>query len=515
MLSPTGATMEDHVSPSPSRARALALVAILAASALVVVLDLARQPADPPRNLSASLGTLDEGLWSHNAVDGALFGRSRRDDLNPMYVTSAPLLIRASYEVFGVGIVATRIPSIALGALTVLLAGVLWLRRDPVAAVAGSVLLATTYLFLAYSRLGLLETPAAGLAIAGVACTLFALQRANLWIGVAGGALLAAAVTAKVQIAGAVLGVAAGLALWAILERRPRAGRVLAAAACGFAVVGAAWIAWVGTHLDPAARAEWAWHSSGLSLGIGTFSANASRFLGSSDGFGTYARPLLIAAAIGLVLQIAAWAIKRERPRPVQFAAAGWAAGALVALTALSSRPSRYAVLALPGLALTSAGGVAALRALAGRLLRITVACVALAGVALAAIPGLHSWFTWSPEWSVQQTAQLLERDTRPGDVIFGGYAFIPATQAHREVIVFHPPSINAHCPIERYGADFVLIARNDATMRNFLLHTYPGLLVRANLLARPSMLGHPLDFYRIPASLAPGRGCASEPPRA
>src|SRR5438876_3220951 len=151
---------------NPSRILAGALV--LAAAGSLLRMDLAHQPSDPPRDLSVSIGTLDEGIWSHNAVNSALFGRARLDDFNPMYVTAGSWFYRASYALFGVGIRQTRFPSIALAALTVLLIGFGWMRRSPLAGAAGAVLLGTTYLYTAYSRLGLLEMPAAALAVAGL-----------------------------------------------------------------------------------------------------------------------------------------------------------------------------------------------------------------------------------------------------------------------------------------------------------------------------------------------------------
>lgn len=503
--------MEDQPRPQSAAPR-LATLAIVAAAVLVVALGLSLQPADPPRDLSASLGVLDEGIWSHNAVNATLVGTARLDDLNPMYVTSAPhLLIRASYALFGLGIIQTRLPSIALGALTVVLVGFIWGRRDPLAGVVAASLLATTYLFLAYSRLGLLETPAAGLAVGALACVIVALERRSVPLGAAGGALLAVAVTSKLQIAAAVLGTTMGLAVWSGLAPGRRRGRVLASVLGAFALVGTAWAVFVVTHLDPAVRAQWRQHALGIGLRPGEFLGNASAYLRASDGFGAHAGPLLIAAAAGLALQVVALATRKQRPDALQFAAAGWAVGMVGALAVLSYRPSRYAVLALPGLALTAAGGIPALRALVGGLRLSLVPPLALGGAAAAAAFGLASWWSWAshPEWSVREFVGLLRRETAPSDVVAGGWALVPATEARRRVVVPFPlTGLDSRCPIERHGVDFLIHSRRDKVGREYYDRNYPGLITSANLVARVTLIGQPLEFYRVPEGLRRARGC-------
>src|SRR5207244_12170674 len=139
--------------------------------------------------------------------------RARLDDFNPMYVTAGSWFYRASYALFGVGIRQTRFPSIALAALTVLLIGFGWMRRSPLAGAAGAVLLGTTYLYTAYSRLGLLDMPAAALAVAGLIAVIAAVERgrATIVLGAIGGALLAAGIAVKIQTAAPIVGAVAGL----------------------------------------------------------------------------------------------------------------------------------------------------------------------------------------------------------------------------------------------------------------------------------------------------------------
>lgn len=488
----------------------MAAAAVVGAALLIVLLDLAHQPADPPRDLSASIGTIDEGIWSHNSVNDALFGRARLDDFNPMYVSAGSALYRASYAVSGVGIRQTRFPSIAFAGLTVLLVGFLLWRVDPLAGAIAAVLLGTSGLYLSYSRLGLLETPAAAIALSGVASLTIALAGKRRWPGVLGGALMAAAVAVKPQVAAAVLGSCAGLGLWAVTNRDRRPGPTLLAAAGGFVAVAATWAVFVIAHMDDSLRSEWAWHSSGITPKLGQIFTNIRTYAGSSDGFGTRARPLLIAAAAGFVVQAAAWIARRYRPSTLAVAGAGWAAAGVATVATLPYTPSRYAVLSLPGLAITAGCGVIAARALAGAL-RPPRAATALAVVAVAltmigAAGGLSAWRDWAraPEFGVRRTAAMLERETGSTDVVYGGWALLASVQAHRRVIVTHTPDINDRCPIERYGARWVLASPGDLS---YLEQHYPGLVSPVNRVATSRILGRPLVLYRVPAGFV-GTGC-------
>lgn len=482
-----------------------ALIAIVLASGLVVGLDLARQPADPPARLSFSLGVLDEGLWSHNAVNDALFGRARLDGINPMFVTSAPdRLIRLSYALFGVGILQTRLPSIVLGAAVVLMVGLLLARKDPLAGAVAAWLLATSFLFLSYSRLGLLETPAAAFLMAGLVLLILAIESSRPWIGALGGALLAVGVTSKPQAGGALVGLLAGLVAYGVL-RRGKTWRVLAACMGGLLVVGAAWVAFVVANLDPAVRTEWRQHALGISLSPRSWVTNAWHFLSNSDGFGTNARPLLIAAALGLLLQIAAWIRKHPLADPLQPAGVGWAVGAVGTLAVISYSPSRYAVLSLPGLALVAGGGVTAARALLPKNPSKLLPTLVLAGSAAAVAAGLIPWARWAadPAWSTRDLARLLTKVTSPTDVIEGGAALVPATDAHRRVFVMFPAThIDDVCPLERYHVSFVILGDGDRVGRRYFLRFYPGLIAPKNLVADTILIGRPQKLYRVPPAV-------------
>ena len=486
---------------SPRTTAFASLGLIVGAAALVLGLGLSRQPSDPPLDLSASIGVLDEGIWSHNAANDALYGRPRLDDFNPMVVTAGSWLYRASYALAGVGILQTRLPSIVLGTAAVLLVGLLLWREDRLAGILAAWLLASCYLFLAYSRLGLLETPAIAAALGGLACVVATLRRERPLVAAIGGVLVAAACTTKIQVIAPIGGAALALSAWYLLSgrRQLRVGRSLLFAAAGFTLVSVTWTVYVVTRLDTAARAEWAWHSSGVSPRVQEIPGTVWGFVRASDGFGTRARPLLIAAAVGLILQTVAWTSRRWRPGPIHVAALGWAVGGFLLVAPLPYHPSRYSVLVLPGLAMVAAGGIQALRSsLRGRV-RTVAAAVALIGIATSALLGVREWARWSPTYDLRRTAGVLAQATGPGDVIIGGWALLPSLDAHRRVVIIRVPGINDRCPIERFGATWILMEHTHGD-RVFYDRFAPGLLTGEDPVATASVLGHPLDLFRIPA---------------
>ena len=496
---------------APAGRRAGAVVLIILAAAFVAGLDLARQPADSPSDLSKSQGVLDEGIWSHNAVNDALFHRARMDDLNPMFVTSAPdRLVRLSYAVFGVGILQTRLPSIVLGALTVVLIGLLLARDDPLAGIVAAWSLATCFLFLMYSRLGLLETTAAAFIAGALFLLAPAVERPDARLGFAGGVILAVGITSKPQSAAAGIGLLLGLA-WYVWVRKRDAWRALVACMAGLAVIGAAWGAYVAVHLDHAVKTEWRQHALGIDVSPRVWLKDAWRYLSSNDGAARHAAPLLIVAAVGLVLLVVVAIMRKSMTGAARAAAVGWSVAMVGALAAISYSPSRYAVVALPGLAMLAGGGVSAARALWPRVSRraMSVACVVvIAGVATA---GLIPWARWAsnPGWTIRDFATLLRQQTRPGDVIVGGAALVPATDAHRHVVAPLPATgLDTTCPIERSHARFVVVSgsRIDQT---FYRTEYPTLLSDRNLVARPVLNGITYSMYRVPPGSPPGKGCS------
>ncbi len=147
---------------------------LLAAAAILSILLRAlwlQSDAYPRLSWSSALLT-DEGFYIHNARNLVLFGRLRTDEFNNMLIM--PLLHLAQVVVFkilGVGLVQARLISVVAGLLTVVILGDT-LRRMYGARVAmlGILLFGLDHVLILYSRLALMDTPAALLVVSAFWC---------------------------------------------------------------------------------------------------------------------------------------------------------------------------------------------------------------------------------------------------------------------------------------------------------------------------------------------------------
>ena len=118
--------------------------------------------ADPPTVDVVGVGIVwhDEGAWTHNARNRALWGTWTTDEWNPVYV--APVftaLEYASFRELGVGLWQARVVPALSGLLAVIfLAAGLAAVADRRAALVGSALLATNYAFVMWNRAALMES---------------------------------------------------------------------------------------------------------------------------------------------------------------------------------------------------------------------------------------------------------------------------------------------------------------------------------------------------------------------
>ena len=115
----------------------------------------------------------DEGAWTHNARNKALFGAWRQDEWNPVFI--APVftaLEYASFEAFGVGLRQARLVSEAAGLLSVVLLA-LGVRRvaGDRAALFAAALLATNYVYVMYDRAAIMEALMAAFIVASWYCS--------------------------------------------------------------------------------------------------------------------------------------------------------------------------------------------------------------------------------------------------------------------------------------------------------------------------------------------------------
>ena len=149
--------------------------------------------ADPPTYPGVGVVWHDEGAWTHNARNQALWGVWRTDAWNPMFI--APVftaLEAAAFRTFGVGTWQARTVPVASGLVAIL--ALMWglsAVTDRRAAALGGLLLATNYTFVMWNRAALMESTMTMFIVAGWAA--YARSVARPWWGVvAGGAVVLA-----------------------------------------------------------------------------------------------------------------------------------------------------------------------------------------------------------------------------------------------------------------------------------------------------------------------------------
>ncbi len=164
--------------------------------------------ADPPTRHTVGVVWHDEGAWTHNARNQALWGVWRTDAWNPMFIAPVfTVLETAAFQTFGVGTWQARTVPAASGLVAIL--ALMWGlsavagRR---AALAGGVLLATSYTFVMWNRAALMESTMTMFIVVGWAAYARSVQR-PVWGLLAGVAVVLAFFTkaAAAFFVGAVL----------------------------------------------------------------------------------------------------------------------------------------------------------------------------------------------------------------------------------------------------------------------------------------------------------------------
>jgi 4-amino-4-deoxy-L-arabinose transferase-like glycosyltransferase len=175
--------------PSPRRR----WVAWLAIAILAALLRGLYPTADPPWRTTVGVVWHDEGAWTHNARNRALWGTWRTDEWNPLYV--APIftgLEYAAFATFGVGTWQARVVPMTLGVLAVVALGCGVARvGGRRAGLAAAILLATNYVAAMYDRAAIMEGPMA----AAIVVSWWAFAKAQdrpAWGAAAGVAAIAA-----------------------------------------------------------------------------------------------------------------------------------------------------------------------------------------------------------------------------------------------------------------------------------------------------------------------------------
>ena len=146
-------------------------------AAVAILLRAVWPVADQPWQIPLGINWHDEGAWTHNARNMALFGVWETDQWNPMYL--APVFNAfeyLSFSLFGVGLWQARLVSEALGVASVLfVAGAVRLAAGRTAGVAAAALMATNFVWVMWNRAALLETSM----IAPMTAALYAYARAE------------------------------------------------------------------------------------------------------------------------------------------------------------------------------------------------------------------------------------------------------------------------------------------------------------------------------------------------
>jgi 4-amino-4-deoxy-L-arabinose transferase-like glycosyltransferase len=197
-------------------------VCLLLIAALAILLRGLFPLADPPWQVPVGVVWHDEGAWTHNARNMALFGVWETDRWNPMYL--APVfnaLEYLSFRAFGVGLWQARLVSEVLGVASVLLvAGAVRLAAGRTAGAIAGALTASSFVWVMWNRAALLETTM----VVPMTAALYAYARADRFDGpraAAWGAVAAAmAVTAFFAKAAAAffpaaIALAAAAGMWA------------------------------------------------------------------------------------------------------------------------------------------------------------------------------------------------------------------------------------------------------------------------------------------------------------
>ena len=220
--------------------------ALLGVIAVAALLRLLFPLVDPPWHPTVGIVWHDEGAWTHNARNRALWGVWGLDAWNPMYI--APVftgLEYVSFSLFGVGLWQARLVSEIAGIASVLLLA-LGIRRlsGDLAALIAAALLTTNYVYVMYNRAAIMEATMVAFMVAAWYCYGRA-QEKPIW-GLAASACALLAFFSKAAAAFFVAALAIDAVVSWLLTRRsgmPAARRAAAMTLAGLALAGVAALA--------------------------------------------------------------------------------------------------------------------------------------------------------------------------------------------------------------------------------------------------------------------------------
>lgn len=179
--------MTDQASiDAPAPATGLTRSRFVAAMVLVLLVAAALRSmfplADPPWQSTVGVVWHDEGAWTHNARNRALFGVWTLDEWNPMYL--APVFTGLEYVSFAalnVGLWQARLVSELSGWISVFLLGLGVARiANREAGLIAAALLAANYVYVTWNRAALMETTMISFMVVSWYCYARA-ERSPMW----------------------------------------------------------------------------------------------------------------------------------------------------------------------------------------------------------------------------------------------------------------------------------------------------------------------------------------------
>jgi 4-amino-4-deoxy-L-arabinose transferase-like glycosyltransferase len=296
--------------------------------------------ADPPTTNTVGVVWHDEGPWTHNARNKALWGVWRTDNWNPMYL--APVFTGLEYgafSAFGVGTWQARtVPVMSgLAAVAFLMAG-LTAIGDRRTALIGGALLAANYGFVMWNRAALMESTMTMFIV--ISWAAYALSERRPALGLVAGVCAVLAFFTKASAAFFV----GAIVLDALFDVRSRAARsTLAGLAVAGAVIGLAFV-----------LPNWSefrfynWQMSVARKPDYTVKALMDRasWLPLVHDFFTWMWPILLAAALSIV-EIAS---RVRRARPAERLLVLWVLIGLLELVVHDSGNQRRYVMFFPAI---------------------------------------------------------------------------------------------------------------------------------------------------------------------
>ncbi len=348
---------------------------LLAIIGLMIGLRVVALDSDAYRGLSWDTGLFtDEGYYMHNARNVVLFGQAKTDEFNNMLLMPTLHYFQVGwFKAFGVGLIQTRAISVVFSLLTLV---VFWFALnkafDERVASLGALFLGLDHINTLYTRMGLMDTPAAFVMV----CAFYAIvscfcnvdrddaqKKIRRWAILSGVALGLVYATRGL---GAILIPAPFLAFWICKREDYRleveAGRIAGGMAVGlFGVLALYFAIWYLPNRTAMAHAnhyhltfQLAPHSvSHLVRNIGQ-AVSGQKFLGLAPYLSRYS-PVQFALTL---LLFGGWGFQRKLSHKARFAVlvsalwllAGWGLFAVV-----NYAPSRYYALIYPAMATLSA----------------------------------------------------------------------------------------------------------------------------------------------------------------